>query len=162
MGKTLILMRHAQAAMPDPGMKDFDRPLTAHGAAEAVSSAKLLRATGIVPDLIIASPSRRTLETTDQVKSIIGENIPVETQMTLYSGDTRFYLDAVLTASSAASMIIGHNPMTEQLALNLASMNGQTPREMRVGFATAGIAVFDLIIENGSLKNAHLLNYISP
>jgi phosphohistidine phosphatase len=161
MGRIVILMRHAQAAMPEPGMKDFDRPLTAHGASEAVSAAKLLLVSGHMPELIIASSSRRTIETVNHVKTVIGDSIPIETDMSLYSGDARFYLDAILSATAACIMIVGHNPMTEQVVLELAAVSGQTPRELRVGFATASIAIFEIEVENNTVKHSKLLGQIT-
>jgi phosphohistidine phosphatase len=162
MGRILMLMRHAQAAMPEPGMKDFDRPLTAHGFSEAISSARLLLATGHIPDLIIASPARRTLETVSAAKSILGTAIAVEHQMDLYSGDPRAYLAAFFGTSVRGVMLVGHNPMTEQVAIDLANSAGKAPRDLRVGFGTAAIAVFEIEAEDTMLKASKLLNHINP
>jgi phosphohistidine phosphatase len=52
--KTLLLMRHAEA-IRDFTVGDYDRPLSEYGKQQAARIGKILRAKGLVPDLIISS-----------------------------------------------------------------------------------------------------------
>jgi phosphohistidine phosphatase len=62
MGRTLVLLRHAKADRPN-GVPDVDRPLTERGHADSALAGAWLVKHGYVPDLVLASPSRRTRQT---------------------------------------------------------------------------------------------------
>jgi phosphohistidine phosphatase len=61
--KTLLLIRHAKSSWNDPDMDDFDRPLNKRGKLNAPEMAARLIHKGMVPELIIASPAKRTRTT---------------------------------------------------------------------------------------------------
>lgn len=61
--KTLLLIRHAKSSWNDPDVDDFDRPLNKRGKQNAPEMANRLRSRGIVPELLIASPAKRTRNT---------------------------------------------------------------------------------------------------
>src|SRR5207248_280159 len=58
--KRLTLMRHADARWNDPALPDLERPLNRRGAAAAEAMARRLLELELVPDLLLASPARRT------------------------------------------------------------------------------------------------------
>jgi phosphohistidine phosphatase len=143
----MLLMRHAQAAFPDPGMTDFDRPLTSHGHDQAKANARALALTGLTPDHVLCSPARRAMETLTHVVDMLGlETDSVQYMSTLYTGDPATYLAAAnAAADSRITMLIGHNPMLEDCALELAkSGNDSDIACLRNGFPTGAIAVFKL------------------
>ncbi|MVT07047.1 SixA phosphatase family protein [Chitinophaga tropicalis] len=61
--KTLLLIRHAKSSWNDPDMDDFDRPLNKRGKQNAPEMAHRLTHRGITPELLIASPAKRTRST---------------------------------------------------------------------------------------------------
>lgn len=65
--KTLIVVRHASAVHSFDASLDFERTLTLKGQQEALAMAvrlkNRLQALSLLPDLLIASPAQRTLET---------------------------------------------------------------------------------------------------
>ena len=57
-GRRLLIMRHAKSDWGTPGEPDFDRPLAKRGQRDAPRMGEWLRAQGLVPDLVLASPAR--------------------------------------------------------------------------------------------------------
>jgi phosphohistidine phosphatase len=63
--KRLTLMRHADTRWKDPGVSDLERPLTRRGSAAAETMARRLIDLQLVPELMLASPARRTQQTAE-------------------------------------------------------------------------------------------------
>lgn len=61
--KTLYYIRHAKSSWEDASLADLDRPLNKRGLRDAPFMATRLFAERVYPDLILASPSVRTLTT---------------------------------------------------------------------------------------------------
>ncbi len=61
--KMLYFVRHAQAIPGESGINDFKRMLAPKGREDALTMGSRLARKGIVPDLLIASPADRALET---------------------------------------------------------------------------------------------------
>ena len=72
MQRTLILIRHAKSSWADALQSDFDRPLNERGKTEAPEMGIKLRKLGIIPDLIISSPAKRTRQTAKRVADEVG------------------------------------------------------------------------------------------
>ena len=60
--KLLSLIRHGTAGAGDAGMRDFDRPLAKQGKRQAEEMGRRLAQRGTVPETLLISPSRRTVE----------------------------------------------------------------------------------------------------
>jgi phosphohistidine phosphatase SixA len=60
----MILLRHADSET-SANLRDYDRPISMQGKREAAKIAAQLSELGWVPDLIIASNSKRTKQTLD-------------------------------------------------------------------------------------------------
>src|SRR4029077_7649303 len=75
--KRLTLMRHADARWKDPGVSDVDRPLSRRGTTAAEAVARRLLELELVPDLLIASPARRTQQTAE----IVARELPLPTRL---------------------------------------------------------------------------------
>ena len=58
--RQLLLLRHAKAVLGE-GMEDFDRPLALRGEQAAQAIGRHMAAHGLVPDLVLCSPARRTM-----------------------------------------------------------------------------------------------------
>jgi phosphohistidine phosphatase len=112
--KTLIFMRHSKASKDDPGASDFDRPLTERGKGDAQEMGKRIRKSAFQPDLIIASPSKRSSKTA----RIVAEELGMDTK--LVSFESELYeagIDKVLHVIRNIDdryntvMLVGHNPV---------------------------------------------------
>jgi phosphohistidine phosphatase len=140
----LFLLRHARAAWADPGDRDFDRALTEDGARESAAVGALMRANGYLPGRVICSPARRALETWRGVAAGLGLK-PGEALIAdpLYSGDAGGYLTILRNTGAAdALLLVGHNPMIEDLAIALCDgAAGPARADLDKGFPTAGLAV---------------------
>jgi phosphohistidine phosphatase len=159
----VLMMRHANAAFPDPGMKDYDRPLTEIGRMEARRTATELAASGLAPHVVLCSTARRAAETLDTVAPILGiAPADVVELSELYSGDPELYVRKAKAAEeNRVTMMIGHNPMLEDAAIALSDEgNEEDIARLRSGFPTGAIAVFRLTGLNGSTR-AYLERIIS-
>ncbi len=163
---TLILMRHANAELASPGMKDFDRPLSAIGWAEAHTAALMLNETGIAVTKVFCSPARRTAETLECLtKTIKIDASTIAFHHELYAEDFNSYQNVLLTLQPNDTFLcVGHNPMIEHFAFHLAKSGKQADLNLlNKGFPTAGIAIFDLGIFP-VLVTAHgvLTHFLNP
>lgn len=140
----LLLLRHARAGWAQPGMTDFDRALDEQGFREAGKMGAAMRASGFAPHHAICSTARRARETWETVGHESGFTGCVTMSERLYSADAAGYLDVIRAVPDDGTLIlIGHNPMTEDVALGL--VDGQSAaNRLGQGFPTAGMAVIDI------------------
>ena len=123
-------------------MRDFDRPLDASGTADAEATGRAMRACGYVPDLTLCSNARRARET---LEGIAGQTDTGRVAFfdALYSEDAAGYLSIIRGNGGAGSLlVIGHNPMMEDLAMAMAGTGDENARAtLNSGFPTSGLAV---------------------
>ncbi|HVI59608.1 MAG TPA: histidine phosphatase family protein [Luteimonas sp.] len=147
--RELILLRHAHAESSAAGQPDLDRPLSAEGNAEAEAAGHWLRERGLVPDLALCSPSRRTRETLEAVLAQVGY-VDQRLEEEIYEASPGT-LAAVVDRHRDVErlLLVGHNPGLERLA---ALMHSGQSGDYR-GMPPAGIAVLampkDASIEPG-------------
>lgn len=140
----LLLLRHATAVWAEPGERDFDRRLKRSGEADSRSIGKQMTAHGLAPDIVLCSTARRARETWAGVAEIIG---PMEDRVTylddLYTSDATGYLEIARKAPTAEKvMLVGHNPMMEDLAEILSGSGDAAARAVLAsGFPKSGLAV---------------------
>ena len=138
----LYLLRHAHAAWPVPGSRDFDRPLDAHGRAEARDITEQALLAGFRPDLVIASPAERCRQTAETFASAF-DGLALEYDRDLYANGEAVYLDRIRSHFARPSlMLVGHNPMIETVALQL-SEKSDVLAPLIAGYPTAGLLVLD-------------------
>jgi phosphohistidine phosphatase len=158
-GKTLYLMRHADASWPQSGQRDFDRPLSSLGKIHAQEMSGRLGERGIRADVILSSPAQRAIETL----VLIRENIEtpgskVEFEESIYEADVSDLLKIIhaLEDRYSSALIIGHNPALTWLinkitpvnianapAGTLASIHIATPRWKDFGLVDASLIDLD-------------------
>lgn len=164
----LMLLRHARAGWAEPGMRDFDRPLTQSGRSDAEAVGRAMRAAGHVPDRVLCSTARRARETWQAVAPLLGHDAAAAEFMDgLYHEDAAFYLAAVRrqTADASALLLVGHNPMIEDLALALAGEEaGGGHPVLRSGFPAAGLAVIALAdaLAGAAPREGRLEAFLAP
>jgi phosphohistidine phosphatase len=120
--KRLFVLRHAKSSWDNPGLEDHERPLASRGQRACVLMAEYIRATGIVPELVLCSNARRTRETLDCVDPP-GERV---IEAALYSASTDEVIDRLRQVPDAIDsvMLVGHNPASQMLVLRLSRRNG--------------------------------------
>jgi len=130
----LLLLRHAKSSRDDATMPDRDRPLNVRGRHAAASMRTAMRRLGLTPDLILVSPSRRTLQTLEALEP--WDDTPLtEPVAALYLGNAGQLL-AVLheVAETVRSvLLIGHNPGMHDLARKLAGEDGRAQSDQALG-----------------------------
>jgi phosphohistidine phosphatase len=144
--KILTLLRHAKSGWDDPVRRDFDRPLNPRGRRAARTVGLEMKAQGLAFDLILASPSRRVIETLEEVAAGYGAITP-EYDRRLYLAPLATLLDIVRHAPEAAAklLLVGHNPGLEELALSLARGDPDGLRsELEVKYPTGTVAEISL------------------
>lgn len=157
----LYLLRHAHAAWPSPGKRDFDRPLDERGRREARDVALQAFAAGIRPDRILSSPATRCAETTEIFLDVFGD-LSADYDGRLYAEGVDAYLDVITAHEGPASlMIVGHNPMIEELASMLIT-EGPQPDELAYGYPTAGLLALDFDAADGSGVAGRVAGLIVP
>ena len=161
----IYILRHAKAANPFPGQKDFERPLTQSGMEAASRLGAWMAAQGLVPDTILCSPALRTRQTLEQVGSFFRSEVPVLYQQALYSEDHDAYVDAARSAGNNKSvMIIGHNPTCEEFASSLVeSGNPAAINKMAPGMKPGALAIIDLpgTLEDTGRRNGFLEDFVT-
>ena len=128
MSLTLILMRHAKSAWDDPSQDDFDRPLNGRGRQSAVAIGQWLLDRGYLPDEVIVSGARRTVETWSRMAHGFPETTAMQSNPALYLASADTILGVVKTAVVPTIMVIAHNPGIGQFARNIASAPNTHPK----------------------------------
>ncbi len=146
-------------------MRDFDRALDASGKADAEKIGVVMHARDHVPDLTLCSTAVRARQTLEGIAghADTGRVIFLDT---LYSDDATGYLKSIRECGASQSvLVIGHNPMMEDLAVAVSG-NGdpQALSTLAAGFPTSGLAVIDF---DGGLGKAepgtgHLRAFLTP
>ena len=99
--KQLLLLRHAKSSWDDPGLADFDRPLSGRGLKTAPLIGRELARRDWLPDLALVSPALRTRDTWRLVAAELPARVPAEFVEALYEATAADILAAVRKASAA-------------------------------------------------------------
>lgn len=138
----LLLMRHAQA---ENGVtaQDVQRILTEQGKLEAAEAAIFLRDYQI--DKIIVSYAKRTIQTSNiiQEKVTPGE-IEIVTELYQLSQENAIKLLAAQEDRNKHILVIGHNPIIYNIALDLSNSNSKKYDHLiATAMHTAQIVIID-------------------
>ena len=168
--RQLLLLRHAKSSWDDPKLPDHARPLNARGRQAAVAMRRAIRDLSLLPDVVLVSSARRTLQTLEALGP--WDDTPLIEPMDALYLATAPGLLAVLNgvAETARSvMLIGHNPGLHELALLLAGEAGTEEsnpvgRRLARGYPTGALVEF---MVPGSWEHlcggsARLLRFLAP
>ncbi len=113
--KKLLLVRHAKA-VHDASYDDFERPLKHSGSEDAATMAERIKNASIVPQLLITSPSLRTLATAEIFSKHLAIPKPREDSH-IYDGGQQTLLKVINAFEDKYDFIglVGHNPGINQL-----------------------------------------------
>ena len=168
--RQLLLLRHAKSSWDDASLPDRDRPLNHRGRKAAAAMRKAMRHLGLMPDVILVSTSRRTMETLEALEP--WEETPlIEPIDSLYLAEQAQLL-AVLhgVAETVRSvMVIGHNPGLHDLAVALAgaellARGNASERALAHGFPTGALAEFTIAGSWWDLRagGGRLVRFLTP
>tara|TARA_B100000686_G_C16701293_1_gene923573 strand:- start:649 stop:1110 length:462 start_codon:yes stop_codon:yes gene_type:complete len=120
MTRRLIVMRHAKSSWKDPNLDDHERPLNKRGRGDAPRIGDAISERGWLPELILVSSSKRTLQTLEGMSNRM-ENVRFEVRPGIYHAtvsDLIIELEDMLDVGT--TMILGHNPGSEILVNHLS------------------------------------------
>jgi phosphohistidine phosphatase len=159
--KVLYLMRHAESDWMHANRSDFERPLNNRGVSDAPRMGKRLKQRDVQPDILISSPARRTVQTTELLATELGlspESVIFDEN--IYEASPEDLLEAIRAIKDCFSnvILIGHNPSITWLTRALTG-------EYIDSMPTAGIAAIRLL--SGQWKDvghcsAQLLDFDFP
>ena len=114
---TLLLLRHAEAEAPQPGLADMDRPLSIRGRTEALAAADCIAAEPRI-DAMLVSPALRTRETAIIVAAELDIADVFHYEPALYLGTPDALLEPLQRCAADAQtvLMVGHNPGLSALA----------------------------------------------
>ncbi len=148
--KRLLLLRHAKTVPAGPEIEDHERELLPRGRDDAHAMGRYMQAQRYIPDLILSSTSRRTVQTADLVMAELSGANRIDFEEVLYLAEPRTLHAAIRGAPDkvAALLIVGHNPGMEQLATLLAREPVKRKERDRFDlieekFPTGALAVLD-------------------
>lgn len=142
---TLILMRHGKSDWNDPVMDDFERPLNARGRKSAPEIAKWLVAKGYLPDIVVVSGARRTVETWQRMAGHMPETATMESSPALYLAGSSVILNVLKSQRAPCVMLICHNPGIADFATSIVRQVPDHPDFTR--YPTAATCVIDFEAE---------------
>ncbi|MFY0599076.1 MAG: histidine phosphatase family protein [Cyclobacteriaceae bacterium] len=112
MVRKIFLLRHGEAALPEYGIKDFERPLTARGENKIRALGDQLKNEGTRFDSVFCSSSKRTKETYECLCESMQTNWYVEYKDEIYEAPVRALFEVLVNTEDEISnlLLIGHNP----------------------------------------------------
>jgi len=163
----LLLLRHAKSSWDDAKLEDRDRPLNKRGRRAAATMRQAMRDLGLAPDLILASPARRTQETLAALEP--WDDTPlVDLVDALYLAGVADLLAILGEVSETVRsvLLIAHNPGLHDLAVLLAGdrAEGEVAQRLAAGFPTAALAEFSVVGQWQRLDaaGARLVRFLTP
>ncbi len=143
--RRLTLVRHGHAANAGAGQRDFDRALDRRGIAEVSEMARRCAELGQVPDLLLASTSRRTMETAAAFQRMLEHSPrPLRPEHALYLAEADTLLECIRQVDPDVRhlMLIAHNPglgdLAEQLAPAARIAGFETGATLSMSFPSIG------------------------
>ena len=151
-------------------MPDRDRPLNPRGRRSAAVMRQAMRDLGLVPDVVLVSTARRTIETLEALEP--WDDMPlVEPMDSLYLANPLQLIAALhgVAETVRSVLLIGHNPGMHDLALSLVGpqaikSGGSAERALVAGFPTGALAEFVIAGSWWDLRegSGRLVRFLTP
>ena len=131
--KNLYLLRHAKSAWDKSNLPDFDRPLNKRGKENLFGLANLAAMLNPPPELVLTSPSKRTLETTKGFCQGIPRLLTIVEQRELYHASKEEILCRIhkVPEKIQSLLIVGHNPGLEEF-ISWTLMGSKIPKSLKM------------------------------
>lgn len=164
---TLYLLRHAKSDWGDPEQDDHDRRLNPRGREAATRMGHYLAGLSAQPELVLCSTAARTRETWALMAPSLTTAPEVRYQPELYLASPRDIIDRInaIEDTPEALLVIGHNPGTEALALELPATGNRAAMErLALKYPTAALTVLstDADWRDLDIGLATLVDFICP
>jgi phosphohistidine phosphatase len=152
--KRLLLLRHAKAVPGTTKSGDHGRPLNERGRLDAPRMGIAMQHRRYLPDLVLCSTAKRTLETWENVVPELVEKPEVKCSDELYLAPWKLIANMVRAQPETANvvLVIGHNPGLEECARALARKPHTDDERKRLEvlnekFPTCALAVLDFDVD---------------
>lgn len=121
--KTLYIVRHGEKDT-NPNVDDYDIQVTKKGLEDVVKLSKKLKEKNILPDLLVASPAKRTKTTAELVAKELGYSKNIMYNEVLFQAFVNEVIESITYTFDNVDtlMIIGHNPSLTALGVTLAGL----------------------------------------
>ena len=117
--KTLLLIRHTKSNWANTTLSDIERPLKPSRKEDGKKMVKFISEKNILPEIIVSSPAKRTLDTAKIFckKFNINEN-EIKIEPKLYESNKETILKVIQCIDNTNSVlaIFGHNPSITDVA----------------------------------------------
>jgi phosphohistidine phosphatase len=147
-------------------MRDFDRPLEVVGKDDAAAVGRDMAERGWMPDLVLCSAATRAQQTWDGCSAELSSVPQTRLMEDLYNADAAGYVQIIQSSGAETSlMLVGHNPMIEDVTLALVSPENPLAEQLRrSGFPTAGLAVIDFETDIANIQpdTGRLVEMLKP
>jgi phosphohistidine phosphatase len=165
--RRLMLLRHAKTERAERGERDRDRKLTKRGQTDAPLIGAYMAHHGLVPDLALVSPARRTQETWEFVAAAFAKAPQHVNEDRIYNATAAGLMELIgETRGAHALLIIGHNPGLHDVAMQLiASGSAEMREQLSESFPTSALAVIDLAFDAWSRlqrRSGRLDRFVTP
>ncbi len=148
--RQIFLLRHAKSSWAHAGVEDFERPLNERGIKAAAAMGHYMSRQGLLPDIVLCSPARRTRETLDGLKGGLGHvlaKVPVDFTDAIYEASFLDLLTALrgIDKEHKRVLMIGHCPGIAHLASILVDRQGDAKALAKLDdkFPTCALAVLN-------------------
>ena len=148
--RQLLLLRHAKSSWDDPTLSDHARPLNARGRDAAAAMRRAMRELGLVPDVVLVSTARRTMQTLEALEPW-DETPIIEPTDALYLATAAQILGLLRQVAETVRsvLLIAHNPGLHDLAIMLAGKPHGPNRSSAIqrltsAYPTGALAEFSL------------------
>jgi len=150
--RRLLLLRHSKTERPEPGERDRDRKLMPRGRADAPLIGAYMARHRLIPDLVLVSPAKRTVETWTLVAAAFSKAPRVVKDDRIYNAGPETLAQLVRETDDARSLLlVGHNPGLHDLATELIGSGDVEAREsLKEKLPTSGLVVIDFAFEGWS------------
>ncbi|MDE3120590.1 MAG: histidine phosphatase family protein [Paracoccaceae bacterium] len=148
MTKRLILTRHAKSSWDNANMADHDRPLNGRGRRAAAELGEWLASRGYIPDEVITSDAKRTMETWEGIAPALPGSPALRETHKLYQAGPDVMLAVLKHAKGDTVMMLGHNPGISEFAQRLVARAPLNPEFQR--YPTAATLVVEFPIDDWS------------
>ncbi|MCS6972081.1 MAG: histidine phosphatase family protein [Leptospiraceae bacterium] len=144
-GKKLFLLRHAKAEPHDLRRNDYDRRLIDKGIHHAEKMAALMAQFRTRPQRIITSSAARAAETAEIFAKTLDLTDALTENEALYSASQQTYLQLIhkLDDQLDTVMLVGHNPVLEDLLVSLCS---RSPFHCKMPTCALALIHFDAVL----------------
>ena len=163
----LLLLRHAKSSWDDASLPDRERSLNKRGRRAAGAMREAIRGLGLVPDVILVSPARRTRETLEALEPW-DETPLVEPVEVLYLATAAQLFGVVRDVGETVRsvMVIGHNPGMHEFGVSLAGRSSVSDAThlLLAGFPTGALAEFAIASPWRQLSagGGQLVRFLTP